>query len=103
MAVTAVAFMYQWALTTRIARGRGTAAPKARQAEVYRLTSSAFIGLPWPKNAAGMTTSESPTGCDVTDVPFLESRRFPPPRRDQYLPAAVAAHHYPPSSDVSSW
>jgi hypothetical protein len=34
MAVTAVALMYQWALTTRIARGRGTASPKAFQALV---------------------------------------------------------------------
>ena len=36
MAVTAVALMYQWADTTRMARGRGMAvpktAPKARQA-----------------------------------------------------------------------
>ncbi|GIJ29946.1 hypothetical protein Vqi01_51080 [Micromonospora qiuiae] len=54
MAVTAVAPMYQWADTTRIARGRGTDCPKARQADVYRLSSSAFIGLPWPKNTAGI-------------------------------------------------
>ena len=55
IAVTAVACTYQCAETTRIARGRGTAAPNARQASVYRFFSSAFIGLPWPKNAAGMT------------------------------------------------
>src|SRR3954463_3116398 len=59
MAVTAVALMYQWADTTRIARGRGTAAPKARQAWVYRLSSSAFIGLPWPRKAAGITVEPS--------------------------------------------
>jgi hypothetical protein len=34
IAVTAVAWMYQCAETTRIARGRGTAAPNARQASV---------------------------------------------------------------------
>src|SRR3954452_9689203 len=55
IAVTAVACTYQCADTTRIARGRGTASPKTRQASVYRFFSSAFIGLPWPKNAAGMT------------------------------------------------
>src|SRR3954470_5982731 len=55
MAVIAVACTYQWADTMRIARGRGTAWPNARQASVYRFFSRAFIGLPWPKNAAGMT------------------------------------------------
>jgi len=34
IAVTAVACTYQCAETTRIARGRGTARPKARQASV---------------------------------------------------------------------
>ena len=33
-AVTAVALMYQWAETTRIARGRGTERPNVRQASV---------------------------------------------------------------------
>ena len=56
MAVTAVALMYQCADTTRIARGRGTARPKACQAWVYRLVSSAFIGLPCPMNAAGISS-----------------------------------------------
>jgi hypothetical protein len=60
--------MYQCAYTTRIARGRGTDSPNARHARharhgrharVYRLVSSAFIGLPWPKNAAGMTVEPS--------------------------------------------
>src|SRR4051812_5289111 len=55
MAVTAVACTYQWAETTRIARGRGTDWPNACHASVYRFFSSAFIGFPWPKNAAGMT------------------------------------------------
>src|SRR3954465_12926319 len=60
MAVSAVACTYQWAETTRIGGGRGTDRPKARQASVYRLRSRAFIGLPWPKNAAGMTLMEPP-------------------------------------------
>ena len=34
MAVTAVVLTYQWAETTRIARGRGTDAPKWRQASL---------------------------------------------------------------------
>jgi hypothetical protein len=29
-------------------------APNVRHASVYRLRSSAFMGLPWPKNAADM-------------------------------------------------
>jgi hypothetical protein len=32
-------------------------APNVRHASVYRLRSSAFMGLPWPKNAAGMRWS----------------------------------------------
>jgi hypothetical protein len=54
MAVTAVALMYQCALITRMARGRGTDAPNCCQAVVYRLLSRAFIGLPCPKNATGI-------------------------------------------------
>src|SRR5712691_4201598 len=53
--VTAVALMYQWADTTRITRGRGTAWPNARHAVEYGLTSRACIGLPCPKKAAGIT------------------------------------------------
>ena len=37
-----------------MARGRGTLAPNARHADVYRFVSSAFIGLPCPRNAAGI-------------------------------------------------
>src|SRR4051812_26596411 len=59
MAVTAVALMYQCALITRIARGRATDWPKARHAAVYRLSDSAFMGLPCPKNAAGMIGGSS--------------------------------------------
>src|SRR5690349_1906656 len=54
IAVTAVALTYQCADTARIARGFGADAPKPRQASVKRLRSSAFIGLPWPRNAAGI-------------------------------------------------
>ena len=53
MAVTAVALMYQWADTMRMARGRGIDAPNAAHASLYRLRSRAFIGLPCPKNTAG--------------------------------------------------
>jgi hypothetical protein len=54
IAVTAVALVNQCADTTRIARGRGIAVPKARHDSVVRLRSSAFIGLPCPKNTAGI-------------------------------------------------
>src|ERR1700712_639422 len=54
IAVTAVALMYQCAETTKIARGRGTDSPKARHAFVYRFVCRAFIGFPWPMNAAGI-------------------------------------------------
>jgi hypothetical protein len=57
IAVTAVAFVYQCAETMRIARGFGTDSPNARHAAVYRFVSRAFIGLPWPKNAAGIVPS----------------------------------------------
>jgi len=68
IAVTAVPPMYQCAETTRMARGRGTERPKARQAWVQRLPSSAFIGLPCPKNAAACASercrsSRSPSRC----------------------------------------
>src|SRR5271155_1970266 len=54
MAVTAVSSTYQWAETTRIARGFGRLAPKSFHATVKRLVSMEFIGLPWPRTAAGM-------------------------------------------------
>jgi len=54
IAVTAVTFTYQCAETTRIARGRGTLAPKSAQALEKRFRSSAFIGLPCPRNTAGI-------------------------------------------------
>src|SRR4051812_24783849 len=54
IAVTAVALMYQCAETARIARGRGNDVANPRQASVYALCSNAFIGVPWPMNAAGI-------------------------------------------------
>ncbi len=36
-----------------MARGRGSCAPSAAHPCVYALSSSAFIGLPWPKKIAG--------------------------------------------------
>src|SRR3954469_19509442 len=60
IAVIAVALMYQCAEITRIARGRGTDAPNACQASVYRLRSRVFIGLPWPMNAAGIVGASIP-------------------------------------------
>jgi len=54
IAVTAVAPKYQCAEMTRSARGRGSCRPNARHASVYPFVSSAFKGLPWPTNSAGM-------------------------------------------------
>src|SRR5271163_527938 len=54
MAVTALEPMYQWAEITSTALGRGTEAPRERQASVYWLCSRAFMGLPWPTKADGM-------------------------------------------------
>jgi hypothetical protein len=71
IAVTAVALMYQCALTTRMARGRGTASPKDFHAEVYRFTSTAFIGFPCPKNAAGIRFLASLVAAAVTIEAFL--------------------------------
>jgi hypothetical protein len=59
IAVTAVAGRYQCADTDRIAFGRGSAAPSAAQPEVHAFFCRAFIGLPWPKNTAGMRASDT--------------------------------------------
>src|SRR5690606_6383163 len=80
IAVTAVALTYQCADTTRIARGRGTEAPNVRHASVKRLRSIAFIGLPWPRKAAGirgMVAMEAPRCCGTRS---LGQRRRARPR-----------------------
>ena len=75
IAVTAVALIHQCAEITRMARGRGTDAPRLRQARVYRLISRAFIGLPWPMNAAGIFV-EGATGSVGADIVMPPSRRI---------------------------
>jgi hypothetical protein len=54
MAVAAVVAMYQCAETIRTARGRGNDRATSAHASVQALCSSAFIGLPWPTNTAGI-------------------------------------------------
>ena len=76
MLVTADALMYQWADTTRMARGLGIAAPKSRQASVYRLWSRAFIGVPWPRNAAGIVDAIGVVTNPSTSV--ISARGDPP-------------------------
>ena len=56
IAVTAVPRVNQCAEIARIALGLGTFVPRLRQASVYRLRASVFIGLPWPKKMTGMRT-----------------------------------------------
>jgi hypothetical protein len=46
--------MYQCADTTTMARGRGRLSPRVRHDAVYVLSDRAFIGLPWPRKAAGI-------------------------------------------------
>ena len=47
----------QCAEIARITLGLGTAAPSRRQASVYWLRASVFIGLPWPKKMTGIRAS----------------------------------------------
>jgi hypothetical protein len=54
IAVTAVPRMYQCADTAKIAFGLGSDSPRRRQASVYWLWTSVFMGLPCPKNTAGI-------------------------------------------------
>src|SRR5512142_2421799 len=76
IAVTAVALRYQWAETTRTARGRGaTEAPKARHAAVYRLSSRVFMGLPWPMNAAGVRSGRIGQRYHLRRVDFDQTAR----------------------------
>ena len=53
MAVTAVMLTYQWAEIDRMALASPSEAPNSAQAAVQRLVSRAFMGLPWPRKAAG--------------------------------------------------
>src|SRR5215218_8867563 len=90
IAVTAVACTYQCAETTRIARGRGTAWPNARQAVVYRFFSSAFIGFPCPKNAAGMTVIAPPAVVPLIIAPgWLECETASSAAQPDARPAAA--------------
>ena len=68
IAVTAVAPMYQCADTVRMARGRGSSVPSARQARVKPFSSSAFIGLPWPMKSAGMRVIPGSRCCSIHAV-----------------------------------
>src|SRR5690606_3849610 len=54
MAVTAVSVKHQCAETTSSALGRGNFCPSCRQASVYLLWCSVFIGVPWPINNDGI-------------------------------------------------
>src|SRR5689334_16618324 len=68
IAVTAVTFTYQCADTTRIARGLGRLAPRLAHALEKRFRSSAFIGLPCPRNTAGIVVA-------AMEVPYHTSPR----------------------------
>lgn len=57
MAVTAVMPRYQWAETTKTARGLGNCVPIVRHARVKPLCSKVFMGLPWPMNKAGVSAT----------------------------------------------
>ena len=59
IAVTRVEPIHQWADIARTADGCGHDAANADHAAVCRLISSAFMGLPWPMNAAGMVVTRS--------------------------------------------
>src|SRR5258706_14065935 len=72
IAVTAVPSVYQCADTHRTALGLGIDSPSRRHDSVYRLCSSVFIGLPWPKNTAGLL---DPLGCT-----FMRDRTSGPRR-----------------------
>src|SRR5436190_4629440 len=82
MAVTALPFTYQCAETARTARGLPRDFPRSRHADVCRLVSRVFIGLPCPMNAAGMSV--------VASMDDPSSERWS--RRDAiaWLPAKVA-------------
>src|SRR3954466_5039712 len=72
--------MHQCADTPRIARGRGPVATKPRPAVVERLVWSAFIGLPWPKNAAGIAVVGA-VSVTAPSLPRTSGCVAPTPRR----------------------
>src|SRR5688572_1700105 len=72
MAVTRTAGTYQWAETASTARGRGSEAPRARQARVYALSCRAFIGFPWPKKSAGCILFPDYLDKDALGPPAVE-------------------------------
>src|SRR4030095_1254978 len=88
IAVTAVTFTYQCAEMARIARGGGTLAPKLAQAAEKRFRSNAFIGLPCPRNTAGMSRPAHENL--VRRGTYRTHARTPPhPRRQARGPAAA--------------
>src|SRR4029450_12587392 len=88
IAVTAGTFPYQCAEMARIARGRGTLAPKLAQAAEKRFRSSAFIGLPCPRNTAGMSRPANENL--VRRVTYrTHARTTPHPGRQARGPAAA--------------
>src|SRR4051812_44622519 len=102
MAVIAVACTYQCAEITRIARGRGTAAPNARQASVYRFFSSAFIGFPCPKNAAGMTVMRPPPVVLAIIAPAVAPGESRPGQPGETLRSAGGSHRAPAPSRAAT-
>jgi hypothetical protein len=57
--VTPVPGTYQCAEIERIALGLRVCAPMRRQASVYPLVMTAFMGLPCPKKIAGISSGTS--------------------------------------------
>jgi hypothetical protein len=60
--------------------------PQRRQASVYRFPSRAFIGSPWPMNAAGMTVMQFPCRRRRTRS-WTGHRRSAPPATPHRRPA----------------
>jgi dihydroflavonol-4-reductase len=72
--------VYQCAEIATIARGRGSDAPSAFQSSVHLLVTSAFIGLPWPMNSAGIrSVMRSPLTLAAV-VQRVEAREYSPVR-----------------------
>src|SRR5687768_8274754 len=75
-AVTAVAGRYQCAEMQRIALGRGRAVPIADQPCVQAFLPIAFIGLPWPKNSAGIREPDMSGGAERAHDGTVRDRDF---------------------------